>query len=72
MKLSTIILLWTLNFISTNCDRFQHLEMDFLHTGSSIGQQHCSPRRPANLGGTSAQGAHCSHSMDVLHQNSVN
>ena len=71
MKLSTIILLWTLNFITTKCDRFEHLEMDFLHTENSIGQQHCTRRRPAYLSGTSAQGAHCSHSMNVFHHNSV-
>ena len=53
MKLSALILLWTLNFISTKYDRLktirksqakfyveQQSEMDFLHTESSVGQQH--------------------------------
>ena len=83
MKLSIIILVWTLNLISTMCDCLkavrksqnklyvaQPAEMNFLHTESSVGQQHDIHRRPAYLSGTSAQGAHYSHSMDVLHHNS--
>ena len=85
MKLSTIILLWTLNFISTKYDRLktikksqakfyvdQQSEMDFLHTESSVGQQHGIHRRPAYLSGASAQGASRSHAMDVYRHSSQN
>ena len=85
MKLSIIILVWTLNLISTKCDCLkavrksqtklyvaQPSEMNFLHSESSVGQQHRTNHRQAYLSGTSAQGAQYSQSLDVSHQNSVN
>ena len=86
MKLWTsIILLYTVNISATisNCLKTvwksqaklyvaQPSEMNFLHSESSVGQQNRTNHRPAYLSGTSVQGAHYSHSMDVLHHNSVN
>ena len=85
MKLSIIILVWTLNLISTKCDCLkavrksqtklyvaQPSEMNFLHSESSVGQQHRAYHKQAYLIGASAQGAQYSQSMDVSHQNSVN
>ena len=85
MKLSIIILVWTLNLISTKCDCLlavrksqtklyvaQPSDMNFLHSESSVGQQHRTNHGQAYLSATSAQGAQYSQSMEVLHQNSVN
>ena len=78
MKLSTIILLWTLNFIATKCNRLKPVRKPqtkfYLKQQSeiSVGRKHCTHRKPAYLSGTSAQGAHCSHAIDVFHRSYAN
>ena len=90
MKLWTsIILLYTVNISATGPDCLkadgkcqaklyvaQQSEMNFLHSKSSVGLQHCTQHRTyhrkAYLSGIPAQGARCSHAMDVYHRSSQN
>ena len=87
MKLWTsIILLYSVNIFATSSDclktvrksqasRYvaQPSEMNFLRSQNvDVEQQMVNQSESAYLGGASAQGAHCSHSMDVFHHNSVN